>query len=56
MIRSPHERRGRGFVIARSSPQVPHGFGEMLPVADNGTEEGRRRNRRVQLLLIPEVR
>lgn len=35
---------------------VPHGFGDMLPIADNGTDDGRRRNRRVQLLLIPEVR
>ena len=44
MVPSPHHHH-----------QVPHGFGDMLPVADNDTDDGRRRNRRVQLLLIPEV-
>lgn len=32
------------------------GYGEFRPVADNGSEQGRRRNRRIELSLIREVR
>ena len=34
---------------------VAHGFGATLPLADNGTPEGRAKNRRVQFLVIPDV-
>lgn len=34
---------------------VAHGFGSTLPLEENGTDEGRARNRRVQFLVIPDV-
>ena len=45
-----------GFLVAKGVRQservVIRGFGATVSVADNGTEEGRRRNRRVEIILL----
>lgn len=41
---------GRGVQAARIATR---GYGETQPVADNATEEGRARNRRVELRIVP---
>lgn len=40
----------RGVPAARIRSQ---GYGETMPVADNATEEGRRKNRRVEIKIVP---
>ena len=40
----------QGVSAARIRSQ---GFGETMPVADNATEDGRRRNRRVEIKIVP---
>jgi len=32
---------------------VAAGFGEFRPAASNSTEDGRRKNRRIEILLLP---
>jgi OOP family OmpA-OmpF porin len=39
---------GKGVEAGRLTPR---GFGETRPVADNGTAEGRQRNRRVEVII-----
>jgi outer membrane protein OmpA-like peptidoglycan-associated protein len=40
----------RGVAAARIRSQ---GYGETMPVADNATDEGRRKNRRVEIKIVP---
>jgi outer membrane protein OmpA-like peptidoglycan-associated protein len=40
----------KGVSAARVRSQ---GFGESMPIADNATEDGRRRNRRVEIKIVP---
>lgn len=42
--------QSRGVPAARIRSQ---GFGETMPVADNATEEGRTKNRRVEIKIVP---
>jgi outer membrane protein OmpA-like peptidoglycan-associated protein len=40
----------KGVTAARIRSQ---GFGESMPIADNATDDGRRRNRRVEIKIVP---
>jgi hypothetical protein len=43
-------RRSRPLVRFRPARLVPYGVGPLAPVASNDTDEGRARNRRVELV------
>jgi OOP family OmpA-OmpF porin len=41
-------------VLPASTPIVTHGYGSTRPIADNTTEAGRARNRRIDIVITPE--
>lgn len=53
MISTPEAKGGGGGM----DPSHLHaaGYGDTDPIADNGTDEGRQSNRRVELVLMPDV-
>lgn len=42
------------FMIKQSFPAAA-GYGEFDPVADNKTEPGKEQNRRIEIILVPEL-
>jgi len=53
MISSPEEKGGGGGLD--STHLHAAGYGETDPIMDNGTDDGRKGNRRVELVLMPDV-
>ena len=51
---SPSEEKGGGGGLDPSHLHAA-GYGETDPIADNGTDDGRKANRRVELVLMPDV-
>ena len=48
-----------GWVISSNVPESRfevRGLGDTKPIADNQTEEGKAKNRRVEIILIPTVK
>lgn len=41
-------------VVSPSTPILSQGYGSSRPIADNGTAEGRARNRRIDIIIVPE--
>ena len=44
------------YLISRGVPAArlrSQGFGETMPVSDNGSTDGRQRNRRVEIKIVP---
>jgi phosphate transport system substrate-binding protein len=50
------KQRGKSVELALTSRGIPvlavEGMGEALPIANNDTEDGRKRNRRVEVWLL----
>lgn len=53
LISAPDAKSGGGGLDANKLHAA--GYGETDPIADNGTDEGRQSNRRVELVLMPDV-